>query len=351
MAYNYPNGATGRMFTLTDLGTELVDHLYGQLQIDEPWSVRRERGFTWWGYRLAQHVEVGRPIRSHDLDVHLVRIWTEVARDVDPTIDPAGLLGEVNLHATMSALVWDSSTATINACCTAVVHQDNISWLWKILMTAAVLQNAAAHSYSHRIARACNGTPAASDHPASGERPDLDDMLNVPEQVIMPLGAEPSQFAGPLTAGLDKFAAEMGCFATSDESGATCEVPYTGDLPAFLQDPDAPDRERLTALVRVFPRQPHPQFGNGALVTLQLPYSPDAENAAMLANKLNAEEARGDLSAPLLGAWCPDPLRKEHNTLAFCTFLPNALARPGLLENQLIYQAARAQFALRQLQN
>lgn len=336
---------------MTDLGIELVDHLYDQLMVDEQWSVRRERGFTWWGYRLAQHVEVGPPIRSHDRDVHQVRIWTEVAREVDPATDPARLLGALNMHATMGALVFDPDTATVSECCTAVVHRDNIGWLWKILMTAAPLQNATAHALAHPIAEACNGTPAASNHPISGERPDLDDMLNVPERVIIPDGAEPSRFAGPLTEGLETFAAEMGWLATSDATGATCEVPYTGDLPAVLQDPDAPDMENLTALVRVFPDQPHPRFGSGALITLQLPYARYAEPAAQLANRLNAVEARGDLSTPLLGAWCPDPLRREHNVLAFCSFLPNILARPGLLENQLIYQAARAQFALRQLTN
>lgn len=60
-------------------------------------------------------------------------------------------------------------------------------------------------------------------------------------------------------------------------------------------------------------------------------------------------ESRGDSSAPLLGAWCADQSRDGVRGLAFCSFLPNALARPGLLENQLMCQAARAQFALRQL--
>lgn len=336
---------------MTDLGIELLDQLYDQLMIDEQWSVRRERGFTWWGYRLAQHFEVGPPIRSHDLDVHIVRIWTEVARDVDPAVDPAQLLGPINMHATMSALVFDPDAATINECCTAVVHRENIGWLCKILMTAAVLQNATAHSHAHPIAQACNGTPAASNHPVSGERPDFDDMLNVPEQVIIPLGAEPSRFTGPLAEGLGKSAIEMGWFGTSDETGITCEVPYTGNVPAFMQDPNSPDTKHLTALVRIFTDQPHPQFGNGALTLMQLPIAPGADQAAKLANHLNIVEAQGDVSTLLLGAWCPDESRDDGIGLAFCSFLPNALARPGLLENQIMYQAARARFALQQLTN
>lgn len=128
-------------------------------------------------------------------------------------------------------------------------------------------------------------------------------------------------------------------------------MPYTGNRPALMYDPDAPDTENATALVRIFTDQPHPQFGNGALVLLQLPVAPGAEHAARLANHLNTVEAHGDLSAPLLGAWCADASRNDGAGLAFCGFLPNVLAQPGILENQIVYQAARAQFALRQLAN
>jgi hypothetical protein len=47
----------------------LVDSLYEQLMVDEQWAVRGERGFTWWSYRLAQHIEVGPEVWSLDRDV------------------------------------------------------------------------------------------------------------------------------------------------------------------------------------------------------------------------------------------------------------------------------------------
>lgn len=46
---------------MTDIGLRLLDSLYEQLMIDDEWAVRRERGFTWWSYRLAQHIEVSPP--------------------------------------------------------------------------------------------------------------------------------------------------------------------------------------------------------------------------------------------------------------------------------------------------
>jgi hypothetical protein len=334
---------------MPDIGTQMADSLYEQLMVDDKWAVRRDRGFTWWGYRLAQHVEVGLPVRSADLDVCIVRIWTDVARDVNPANNPAVAITPANFRQPMNALVWNSSAQTISECCTAVVHEENIGWLGKVLAMAAVLQNTAAHTRAHAVADVCGGKPAASNHPFSGERPAMDDILNVPEHLVIPAGAEPSRFTGPFSDALGAFAASMGWFGLSDATGMTCEVPYTGSRPLIFQKYGAPDTALETALVRIFTDQPYPEAGNGALIVMQLPVSPGADVAPALANQLNATEAKGDLSAPLLGVWCPDILSKDGNGLAFCCFLPNLIARPGLLENQIVYQAARAQFALRQL--
>lgn len=137
-----------------DIGMKLLDSLYEQMMIEDQWAVRRQRGFTWWAYRLAQHVEVGAPVWSGDRYVCSVRIWTEVVRNVDASTDPAGVLAATNPFTTLSALVWDPSVSTITECCTATVHDEIFGWLSKVLSTAAVLQNTAAHSRAHSLARA-----------------------------------------------------------------------------------------------------------------------------------------------------------------------------------------------------
>ena len=166
---------------MTDVGLRLLDSLYEQMMIEDQWAVRRERGFTWWAYRLAQHVEVGAPAWSEDRYICTVRIWTEVVRDVDPSTDPASVLAAVNPLAQLSALVWDPADATVIECCTATVHDEIFTWLSKVLATAAVLQNTAAHSRAKILASATGGSAAASNHPsAAGMRLTMDDLLNVP---------------------------------------------------------------------------------------------------------------------------------------------------------------------------
>src|SRR5438034_671528 len=43
-----------------DLGLEVLDFVSMSMQIDDSWSVRTARGFTWWGHRLAQRVSAAR---------------------------------------------------------------------------------------------------------------------------------------------------------------------------------------------------------------------------------------------------------------------------------------------------
>jgi hypothetical protein len=330
---------------MVDVGLRLLDSLYEQLMIDDEWALRRERGFTWWAYRLAQHVEVGPPVWSEDRYICSVRIWTEVVTDVDPSTNPSTVLAATNAFTTMNALVWDPAEATINECSTAVVHDEIFTWLSKVLSTTVVLQNTSAHSRAHFLARATGGVAAASNHPSNGERSDMDDVLNVPEQVVVPEGAKPSQFIGERFENAEDFMREqLNCLGFADDEGLSCEVPYTGAAPAMLiQEASQPQ----TSLIQMLTDVPHPEAGNGLLCIMRLPYSADPEQVAAQANHLNLLESRGEAGTFLLGAWCPDP--SSDTDLAFCQFIPNLLVRWVLVENLLSYMASHSRLAVREL--
>lgn len=328
---------------MTDIGLRSVDSLYEQLMIDEPWAVRRARGFTWWSYRLAQHIEVGPEVWSIDRHVCSVRIWTEVVRDVDPATDPARVLGAVNMLATLNALVWDGAAATITEHCTAMVHEENFAWLSKVLATAAVLQNTAAHSRADVLAEACGGVAAVTNHPTSGQRPEMDDLLKVPEQVIVPEGAGPSRFVGRRMRKVEGFLKKMGFVGFAGSNGLTCEVPFTGATPAILLAAEDMPTPRQTSLVQISTKAPHPQIGTGALLLMRLPFRADPGRVDLEANDLNFAEAQGDKETTLLGAWCPDP--NSGTMLAYCSFVPNALSRWVIAETLIAQQAHRSRFA------
>ena len=323
-----------------DVGLRLLDSLYEQMMIDDEWAVRRERGFTWWAYRLAQNVEVGPPVWSEDRYICSVRIWTDVVRNVDFATDPAAVLAAINPFATLSALVWDPADETITECCTAVVHDEIFTWLSKVLATAAVLQNTAAHSRAHSLAEVTGGVPAASDHPLAGQRPEMDDLLNLPEQVVAPEGANPSQFIGAHFGGVESFLRQMRFVGSADSDGCSCEVPFTGWTPSVA----LPEGGQLeTSLVQVFTDAPHPEAGNGLLCLMQTPFTADPDDVAAAANRLNLLESGGDTGTLLLGAWCPDP--SSETTLAFCSFIPNVLSKWIFVGNLLSYMASHSRFA------
>jgi hypothetical protein len=89
----------------------------------------------------------------------------------------------------------------------------------------------------------------------------------------------------------------------------------------------------------------HPQFGAGALMTLSLPVTLDPDRVASAANHLNLAEAGGSaaFAGTLLGAWCPDP--RAANRLAFNTFLPTVLGRPGFIDRLIAFAMLRSRCA------
>ena len=327
---------------MTDAGTRLIDDLYAQLGLTDAWSVRRDRGFTWWGYWLAQHVVVGPPASN---GACAVRIWTDVARDVDPKRDPAAVLGAANAEATLSALLWRPDACAVVECCTATVDERNFDALGTVLATAAALQVADAHTRARALAQACGGSAAVTHHPISGQRSEAAEILTVPYDIRTGTGAEPSYFEGDLIAAVEGFLVDRRLHGSADRWDVTCEVPYTGDRPAKVLAEQGLRGAIETALVQIYTDSPHAQVGNGAILTAKLPVSPEPKRVLAWSNWLNAAESNGDSRVPLLGAWCPDPDSEHGRTLIFRSFLPNVLAAPDALETHIGYQMTRSLFA------
>lgn len=330
----------------TDVGLDAVEYLFKALQVDEEWSIRRPRGFTWWSYRLAQHIDATEPWQDDEFQLSRIRIRTEVVNSVDPSRQPEEFLAAANAQETMSAVVWNPHDGSINEVCTGIVHQENVGWLSRTLSVAAVLQNNAAHGRAQGLAQVCGGVPAASAHPTSGERPDPDDMLGAAIELSEQAKNAGRSFIGPLCSNLSAFLPQYELLGFSDEKNFSCEVPFVGPTPiAALVALDLPGKSERpeTSLLRIYPDVEHPNYGAGALVTLLPPIIFDPDVIPNVVNELNLAEATADIRSSLLGAWCPDPTNKRRNTIAFTAFLPAMLAEPNMLENQVVFQAMRSQ--------
>lgn len=332
---------------MNHVGIAIRDSIYQKMMIDEQWSIRRPDGFTWWGYRLAQHVEIDTPEWDDSGDICAVRIWTDVAKDVDAASDPARIIGAFNMHQTLSAYVWDEWAGTITERCTAFVHKDNFGDIANLLAMAAVLQNSSAHTRAHTIAEMCGAVPDSTDHPSSGQRPEMDDLLHVPERLVVPEGRKPSRFAGPPIKMLLDFLTYQGIPGRTSETELNCVVPFADPQTAMAMTAPVMDGRGEgppMSHVQILTDVAHPGVGNGALVLMSIPVSEAPEKVNEIANNLNTLESDWDSRVPLLGAWCPDPTSKDQTRLAFCSFIPNLVARDGMLENQVFYQRNRSAY-------
>jgi hypothetical protein len=137
----------------------------------------------------------------------------------------------------------------------------------------------------------------------------------------------------------------IGVLASSGATGLTAEFPWnTGaisQMERFIKGRPAGGR---TSLLTLTTTERHPALGGGLLCRLTLPVSYPEEQLARAACRLNVLEAAAIDTPPFLGAWTVDP---ETSSLAFVTFWPNVLCRPGVAANLTIWMMARSKTARR----
>lgn len=299
-----------------DAGVEALAVIHRKLLIDEEWTQRRERGFTWWAHRLPQHIDAARPIDDYGIVVARITSRIPILRGV--TADPdlvEKVLSGWNFISDSCCYVYDPETRRIDSVQSGIVHEQTLGWRAELLASYFVIQLCHAEEDAPALRRALGGRLATSRHPTRGRRKEEDDMLNVVCSVFRPRGAGKNEFA-------DRFEFDAICeqvnrinaasFGGSD-TGVAIEVPF-GDN---------------TALITLNAGEENPRIGAGLGVFLQLPIFASFEECLRLAAWLNRKEAAGEFLSQCIGAWS---VKKGGRfcTVARCEFIPNAVHRPGL---------------------
>lgn len=178
---------------MPDAATGLVDWIFEQMLIDKEWSVRRKRGFTWWGKDHAQHVWADPPVMKDGRKVFRIHARTEVAKDVSWEQKHLETISQLNSENALSSLqLKKDKGGRLDLYCNVYVDE----WMtqgWLRLFTIATAIQAALGQMlgSGDLIRALDAKPASSAHPKSGFRDVPDDMLNVIHQMIIPDGEAP----------------------------------------------------------------------------------------------------------------------------------------------------------------
>jgi hypothetical protein len=237
------------------------------------------------------------------------------------------------MKASLSGLVIDPVADKIKLRCSAYVHEENRSWLGKIFSLAAIIQATEVEDKGDDLALVLELQTDKSNHPNSGVRNEMDEMLNVVDQFVIPVGSEPfctiGEFEFRRTA--DMFN-NQNLISTADETGLSAYVPFADD----------------SALLRVDTEHDHPELGKGLLIRLFLP----PEKILSVTNidgsfimDLNSMEQNSFPSGHFLGSWCLGPVGENIQTAVYVTFIPAVVCTPGILFNMCISALSHGKLA------
>lgn len=309
-----------------DLGLRVIDEVGHSFTLDREWSVRRERGFTWWGKDLAQHVWAEPALDDEGFEVFRLHAQTELLRDFEPNDRNLEALNAFAAFAATSGYLIDPDKGTVRMAASMYVHAETEDWVRRTFQLVTAMQAADAQIKAEPLAEATGSKVAASAHPSSGTRDEYDGMLHVLEHLVAPLGAKRSAWEGEelewTTAMIQRGTQTV--LATGDATGLSAEFPF----------------QSRTSLLRVSSESANPQLGNGVLLVLHLPMAIGEADGLRFAAELTRRELRSLTRGHFIGAWCWRDDGMHH-----VTFLPNAvhLGRGDLL-NVAISMGLRARW-------
>ena len=85
---------------MLDVGLAALEKIHKQLLIDEPWTVRGDREFSWIGHRLRQNVRASKQFDDDGISLSRLAASCVVVEGVTkPDRDVLRILSWVNRHA------------------------------------------------------------------------------------------------------------------------------------------------------------------------------------------------------------------------------------------------------------
>lgn len=294
-----------------DVGELALQEIHKLLLIDEAWTWRRPRGFSWIAHRLIQSTDASPVFESRGIKISRIVSRVTVIENVGVSQSAAEkIVGEVNHLAVGSAYVYLSEDRRVDAIVAHHVHDETLKMRSKQIAAYQMLALAFAELHSERLADAFQGKVAARQHPSSGKRVQADDMLNVVAALYRPAGARPSSFADSAAIEqVHQLVFNTHFFSAGGSAdGIAIEVAFGNDD---------------TTLIVLKTDASHPHLGNGLSVFLKLRLNADEAQAARLANQLNLQQFAAGAIVPAVGAWCLYTF-DGRPSLGHALFVPNA---------------------------
>jgi hypothetical protein len=320
---------------MTDLGQALIQRIHSKLQVDEQWTTRTERAFSWIAHRLEQVVSTSRPIRDGEFTLFMLSAETAVVDSVgapEPIVDRA--LSDLNRHSFGSCYSFSVVERRIYSTSNTWIHEGTADWRTGLFDTYVIGQLCFAEAEADYLADKCQGQVALRAHPTFGYREQPDDMLNVVDDLIAPKGQEPSRYRNAFefegVAEASRRSERVATLGGSAE-GIALECSY----------------DDYTAISILNPTYGHRLLGAGLSSCIRLPMSISPEDGYRIAGMLNRrEKSAGPIGGQgHLGAWCVDNAPTGGDVVTYRSFLPNLVYMNGLIMDTSMACVARMRWA------
>ena len=326
-------------------GEASIEWLFSeQLKVDAEWSIRPPTGFKWWADKNAQTVElIGEETDPDGNTGYLISVRTEFLRDLElnyeSLVSASPQADLINHHtmrfATMAGPVYDAASRTLDLCSLVRVHEGISSWMNPLISLAAALQIDQARVMSAVMPGSLNAQEATSGHPEHGMRPEPDEMAEIVESLIAPMGQEPCRWAAQeFQSAVDEYMNKPpSLMGSAGGLGLTVEFPHGEGSSLFRAQGD----------------QPHPRYGNGLFMLQSFHLVEDTDqpgSGAKMALLFNLRELSSQPSGYGFGSYA-----FRDDKLHFTSFFPNLAYSPSVLPNIYFAAAQRAHMMSLKLTN
>ena len=320
---------------MADLGQTLIERVHRKLQVDEHWTTRSDRSFSWIGHRLEQTISADRGLQDGEFTLFKLSAETPVVDSVsasEAVVDH--VLSELNRHSFGSCYSFAIAERRIYATTNIWVHLETADWRTNVFDTYAIGQLCVAEAEADYLADKCAGEVAVRSHPQSGYREQADDMLNIVDALFAVKGHEPSPYADEFQfEGVADFAKRTDRIATLGGSGEGIALESSFD--------------NYTAISILTSTSKHRLLGSGLSACLCLPTLITPEDGHRIAAMLNRLERN---SGPFggqghIGAWCVDQTPSGGIAVTYRSFLPNLVYMNGLIMDAAMACATRMRWA------
>jgi hypothetical protein len=312
-------------------GMSAIEETFRVMCIDPEWSEWNDHGFVWWGKNLAQRVWAEKPFEEVGLNITRVHVRTDLVDGFQGSDAQWNVLEHTLGLSTLSGIVRSrTETGRLQLAARFYVHEDNLTWMNRLVPFVVALQATEAHQIAGPLAELLGCTVAESQHPLTGRREEPDEMVSLIDTFYRSDdGTDVSQFRGwEIEEALEILKLQR-IQHEGDETGLTAEFQFGSE----------------TTLFTMATGEANPVFGPGLLSRLTLPVRGDElkyRRPAQMAVELNTREIHEFTQSHFLGSWSP-----SRNGMTFVSFCPNVLGQavPGFTKNLLQNNMIRAKWA------